>query len=122
MFDGLQRLIANGYQFTKSQRTRLNIAEAVADNCNFTEFMADTGIVTFGEKYQTSCTDLYDAYYLWCSMNAITANKRETFINWLKGNEERYQIKYVYHVPIEGGRHVRGFRGIKVNLTSRLKL
>ena len=121
MFEGLQRLIANHWQFTKSQRTCLNIAEAVSDNCNFVDFLSDKECITFGAEYQISCTDLYGIYLVWCNRNAITALKRETFINWLKNNEKQYNIKYVFHIQRGDGSHVRGFKGLKAKHSNRIE-
>lgn len=118
--NGLQRLIANGYRFTKSAKTVANIKEAVADNCHFTDFLADTDFIALSPDEQSSCIDIYDAYVIWCSRNAITPNKRDTLINWLKSNEGKYNIKYVYHVPIPGGGRVRGFKGIEVRCRSSI--
>jgi putative DNA primase/helicase len=112
MFDGLKRLIANNFRFTLSEKTKRNVAEVMADNCNIIEFLADDSYIRFGADLQASCNDLYGGYFQWCSRNALTALKRETFVNWLRNNETKYSIKYSYHVPSHDGGHVRGFKGI----------
>lgn len=113
MFDGLRRLIKNNFRFTVSAKTKQNISEVMAENCNIIEFLSDESYVTFGSDIQTSSTDLYAGYVHWCAENALTALRQDTFVGWLKSNERKYNIKYVYHVPGRNGRHVRGFRGIK---------
>ena len=115
MFDGLRRLIRNNFKFKLSEKTKRNIAEVMADNCNIIEYLADTRYISFSEDAQASSTDLYGGYYRWCTENALTALRQETFIGWLKSNERRYNIKYVYHVPSRNGGHVRGFKGIKTS-------
>lgn len=113
MFDGLRRLIKNNFHFTVSAKTKQNISEVMAENCNIIEFLSDTSYVSFGSDIQTSSTDLYAGYVHWCAENALTALRQDTFVGWLKSNERKYNIKYVYHVPGRNGGHVRGFRGIK---------
>ena len=113
MFDGLQRLIQNNFQFTISEKTRLNIAEALSDNCNIIDFLHDGSMMTFGTEYSVSCTELYNASFRGCGENALTALKRETFVTWLKNNEKKFSIAYNTHVPNEFGKSVRGFRGMK---------
>ena len=115
IFDGLKRLIKNDFHFTISEKTKRNIAEVMADNCNIIEYLADTRYISFSEDAQASSTDLYCGYYRWCAENALTALRQETFIGWLKSNERRYSIRYVYHVPSRNGGHVRGFKGIKTS-------
>lgn len=118
MFDGLQRLIRNNFRFTISERTRKNVAEVMAENCNIIEFLNDTEFVTFGSDYQVSCTDLYGGYVLWCSRNALTALKRDTFVSWLHSNEAKYDIRYDTNVIDVRNHRVRGFRGIRTNYMS----
>ena len=115
MFDGLQRLIQNNFQFTISEKTKLNIKEAMQDNCNIADFLLDTDRVTFGEKLSVTSSALYGNYYSWCEENALTALKRETFITWLKQNEEKFKIHYSTNIP-QNSRKIRGFKGIALNL------
>ncbi len=112
IFKGLQRLIANNFQFTVSEKTKKNISDVMRENCNIIEFLNDESYVFFGDSLQTSSTELYGGYVHWCSGNALTPLKQETFIGWLKTNADKYGIKYVYHVPKNDGGHVKGFRGI----------
>lgn len=113
MYDGLLRLLANNYRFTVSDRARQNVIETMQDNCNITEFMADTDKVMYGENLKVTSSALYGSYFSWCEDNAITALKRETFISWLKQNETEYNIKYDFNVP-RGNSRVRGFKGIAI--------
>ena len=114
MFAGLQRLISNNYCFTISEKSKQNVADMMSDNCNAIEFLRDDSVIVFGNEYQTSCTDIYEAYCSWCNANALSSLKRETFVNWLKSNQGKYNIKYTCNIPSSNGRRVRGFRGIYV--------
>lgn len=113
MFDGLRRLISNNFRFTISDKTKSNIAEALSDNCNIIDFLNDNNTVIFGKEHSVSCTDLYAIYSYWCSDNALTALKRETFVNWLKTNEKKFRIAYTNHVKSSDGKNVRGFFGVR---------
>ena len=111
MFDGLRRLIENRYRFTISERAKQNVRETMQDNCNITEFLEDTDRVIYGENYRITSSKLYDCYTRWCEDNALTSLKRDTFITWVKQNEEEFHIKYSTHIPNDG-KNVRGFTGI----------
>ena len=111
MFAGLQKLLANNYQFSLSERTRLNAAEMSSDNCNIIEFLST---VLFNETAEVSSAVLYGAYSRWCDVNALTAIKRDPFITWLKSNQQKYKIRYSSHITAVDGGCVRGFKGVYV--------
>lgn len=111
MYDGLRRLIENRYRFTISERAKQNVRETMQDNCNITEFLEDTDRVQYGENYRVTSSKLYDCYTRWCEDNALTSLKRDTFITWVKQNEDEFHIKYSTHIPNDG-KNVRGFTGI----------
>lgn len=116
MYDGLRRLIANNYRFTISEKARLNVKETMQDSCNIPEFLADSSRVTYGEKLCVTSSALYNSYYSWCEDNALTALKRETFISWIKQNEEKLKIHYSTNIP-SGGKNVRGFKGLALTFS-----
>ena len=111
MLEGLQRLIKNNYCFTVSDKSKRNVADMMADNCNVIDFLKDANTVMFGEDRQISSMALYDAYTDWCELNALTPLKRDTFINWIKTNQSKYGIRYDCNVMYNGHR-VRGFYGL----------
>ena len=113
MYAGLQRLLRNKYRFTLSEKTRRNIRDSVADNCNAFDFLADQSAVVFGSEYSVTCTDLYGVYEWWCRDNALTALKRDSFISILKANASKRSISYDYNVLNDQGKRVRGFKGMK---------
>lgn len=116
MYDGLRRLIANNYSFTISEKASLNVKETMQDSCNIPEFLADSSRITYGEKLHVTSSVLYNSYYSWCEDNALTALKRETFISWIKQNEEKLKIHYSTNIP-SGGKNVRGFKGIALTFS-----
>ena len=117
MLEGLQRLMANHFHFTVSDKAKRNNSEFASDNCNIIDFLADESVVYFGEGKQTSSVDLYKAYFDWCDMNALVPLKRDAFINWLKCNQERYKIQFDYNIQ-HMGKRVRGFKGIAASSLS----
>jgi putative DNA primase/helicase len=112
LFEGLQRLIARNYQFSLSERAKLNAAEMMSDNCNIIEFLTTA---TFADTAEISSTQLYSAYSAWCEQNALTAIKREPFITWLKANQRKYGVSYDFNIKCENGKRIRGFKGITTN-------
>ncbi|MBO6309003.1 MAG: DNA primase [Oribacterium sp.] len=117
MFEGLQRLISNNYEFTISGKTKANLDDLAAENCNIAEYLDDIGYISFAPEYSATSNDLYGGYSRWCGENGITALKQDTFTGWLKNNSERYGIKYDYNIPNRENRRVRGFRGIRTSYT-----
>jgi len=116
MFEGLKRLIANNFQFTISERTKRNLSDMAAENCNIAEFLADSEYVSFGESFEVSSNQLYGGYSHWCSVNGLTQLKQDTFTGWLKSNLTKYNIAYSTNIK-SGNNHVRGFKGIRTNYT-----
>ena len=109
MFVGLQRLLANNYKFSLSEKAKLNTAEMSSDNCNIIEFLST---VIFAETYEISSAVLYGCYAKWCDVNALTAIKREPFITWLKANQRKYNVRYSTNIATANGGFVRGFKGV----------
>jgi putative DNA primase/helicase len=113
LFEGLKRLIANNYQFTLSEKARLNAAEMSSDNCNIIEFLSSPNTVIFSDTAEISSAVLYGVYLKWCDENALTATKRDVFTGWLKTNQQKYKIQYSSHIATANGGCVRGFKGIQ---------
>ena len=60
MFEGLQRLIANNFCFTISDKAKENVSDMMSDNCNVIDFLKETSLVSFGADKQISsmtCTN-----------------------------------------------------------------
>lgn len=114
-FRGLQRLVGNNFRFTISEKARQNLDEAMTDNCNIIQFLADENYVVLGEG-ETPSTNLYSAYSRWCWSNALEPLKKHTFVAWLHDNQRRYGIQSDNHIKNDLGQGVRGFRGIKIKL------
>ena len=79
----MKRLINNNFRFTISEKTRRNVSEAMADNCNIIEFLSNKGYIEFGTDFRESTTNLYSGYIDWCHKNLLTELKKDTFSSWL---------------------------------------
>ena len=121
MYDGLLRLIKNNFQFTVSDKTRRNVAEVMADNCNIIEFLQDSAYISFGTDFEESTATLYNAYSDWCNKNLLIALKKDTFSSWLKSNSYKYGITFNNHIKVDARREVRGYKGIKTHYVSFLQ-
>ena len=122
MFKGLQRLYANDFKFTISQRTADNLQKSIEDSCNIIGFMQDEQLVKFDSDLECSTADLYSGYCYWCNLNSVTAMKKESFNLWVKQNHHRYNIIYSdYVIRHSNGKKARGYRGIDTTYRSIVK-
>lgn len=117
MFDGLRRLIRNNYRFTISEKTRRNIAEVMADNCNIPEFLEDRSYISLGSGYSESTQALYSAYVDWCHKNLMTVINQNTFSTWLRSNSAKWGMTATNHISVDN-REVRGYKGVKTHFRS----
>ena len=111
---GLLRLRNNNFVFTLSDEAMSNLCKAEAESNNIPEFMASTGYIEFRWGASTTSRQLYAAYENWCRDNAIHPLAQRTFSGYLREHLLDYNLDYTCHVPIPGGKHARGFRGIRV--------
>lgn len=81
MFKGLQRLYANDFKFTISQRTADNLQKSIEDSCNIIGFMQDEQLVKFGSDLECSTADLYSGYCYWCGLNSVIAENVYTHLD-----------------------------------------
>ena len=114
MFSGLQRLIANNFTFTISERAKKNIELLTEEMCNIQEFLEDKNYVEIGDNNSCSSKELCSSYREWCDTNALAPVKDNSVIHWLKDNAERLNIEYSKHIVNGNSINVRGFKGLKV--------
>jgi putative DNA primase/helicase len=110
MLEGLNRLIANNYEFTVSERTQQNTLEAMEDSNNIAQFMDSTGYIRLEEGTASRSVDLYTAYKRWCKDNLEHPLSAKSFSQFLLQNQGKYGIRYSKHVL---DNH-RGFHNILV--------
>lgn len=111
MFEGLQRLIANNFKFTISEKTKRNLESVIDESNNTVKFLQDSSFVELGSSYEESSANLYSAYKCWCAINLLEALSQNAFTRQLKSNSAKLGIEYTTHIK-QGKGEVRGFRGI----------
>ena len=112
--EGLQRLIANDYRFTLSERARENMAEAVSDGNNAVDFMRSEGYIRLKADAEASSRDVYAVYKLWCEDNVLHPLSARSLSAHLNENQREYNIEPTNNLYLPGGRRVRGYIGIEV--------
>ena len=114
MFEGLQRLTENEFEFTRSEKLKQNLAEVKEDNCNIIGFFKDEQFIEFDRNAESSTVRLYKNYCDWCEINGLIELKRDTFSGWLKQNQSKYNLTYSDYIFDGQEKKSRGYRGIKI--------
>ena len=112
-FEGLQRLVKNGFQFTESDRAKRNRELVKRDNNNVFDFLESEGYIRLKADACTSSKELYEVYKMWCEENSLHAIKARGFSDALIANQRRYNLEHTNNIINSSGRRVRGFVGIE---------
>ena len=112
-FEGLQRLVKNGFQFTESNRAKRNRELVKRDNNNVFDFLESEGYIRLKADACTSSKELYEVYKMWCEENSLNAIKSRGFSDALIANQRRYNLESTNNIVNSSGRRVRGFVGIE---------
>ena len=112
-FEGLQRLVKNGFQFTESDRAKRNRELVKRDNNNVFDFLESEGYIRLKADACTSSKELYEVYKMWCEENSLNAIKARGFSDALIANQRRYNLESTNNIANSSGRRVRGFVGIE---------
>ena len=110
--EGLNRLIAQGYAFTISQRTQRNMEEIRKTDNNVLDFLESIGYIMFEANTHATTRQLYRAYLRWCEDNADKPLAEKTFGNSLRQSERKWHIAYDKNLDIGHGKRARGYRGV----------
>ena len=121
-FEGLQRLAANNFKFTESDRTRGNREAVKRDNNNVYDFLDSDGYVRLKADLSASSKELYEAYQIYCTENNLPALKPRSFSEALIACQSRYNLEYCNNVTNAAGRRVRGFLGIEVLVRNHISV
>ena len=114
MFGGLQRLMANKFEFTVSKKSEQNLVEMKEDSCNIISYLKDNQFVEYDENSECPTAMIYKSYCRWCEINNLSELKKELFSSWLKANHVKYGLGYSDHVLDSQGKKARGYRGVKI--------
>lgn len=114
--EGLQRLMANGWEFTISDRSNEALNFAEEEGNSFLAFLRDGDVVEFGEDVSVSSRDLYLAYEKWCADNAVKPLAMRTVANYMRENLDTLALRF--DDKVDGV--ARGYFGIglKVEVTT----
>ena len=112
-FAGLQRLVANNFKFTESQRTKENREAVKRDNNIVLDFLESEGYIRLKADASISSKDCYDIYRMWCEENSLTVLKRRSFSDALVAACGKYNLEHCNTITNSAGRRVWGFMGIE---------
>lgn len=122
MLEGLQRLMANGWSFSQSQRIERNVDEMKDDIENVRLFLKDVDYVTLAEIEDITATtpEIYDCYQIWCDDNSYEPMGKRMVANFLKKHASVYGIEYTNKLK-RGEVHKRGYRHIQMKKETAAK-
>ena len=112
-FEGLQRLVANNFKFTESDRIRKNREAVKRDNNNIFDFMESEGYIRLKADASISSKELYEIYRMWCEENSLPPLKSRSFSDSVVANLSRYNLEHTNKITNSAGRRVWGFMGIE---------
>ena len=112
-YEGLKRLMANGFRFTESKRSIASREVLKQDANNVILFMEASDYIELDGKTTLSSKELFAVYTLWCGENGFTPLKQRSFSDYLVSNQRRYGITHGNAVRNVNGRRVWGFTGIR---------
>ena len=112
-FEGLQRLVANNFKFTESDRIRENREAVKRDNNNIFDFMESEGYIRLKADASISSKDFYEIYEMWCRENSLVPLKSRSFSDAMVANARKYNLEHCNNITNSAGRRVWGFMGVE---------
>ena len=112
-FEGLQRLVANNFKFTESDRIRENREAVKRDNNNIFDFMESEGYIRCKADASISSKDFYEIYRKWCEENSLAPLKARSFSDAMIANAGRFNLEHCNNITNSAGRRVWGFMGLE---------
>ena len=111
-FEGLQRLAANNYRFTESERVAENRENVKRENNNVEEFLQSEGYILRKADCSISSKELYEIYRMWCEENSFPSLKGRSFGDCMVALAPKYNLEYHNNVHNKAGRRVWGYEGL----------
>ena len=112
-FEGLQRLAANNFKFTESDRIRANREAVKRDNNNIFDFVESEGYIRLRADASISSKDFYEIYEMWCRENSLIPLKNRSFSDAMVANAGKYNLEHCNNITNSAGRRVWGFMGVE---------
>lgn len=111
--EGLRRLMKNRFHFTISDRARENLATAIKDGNNVSQFMESEGYFRFQADGEITSKEFYGLYLQWCEDNAVHPLASKTFSTYLNQREKEFNLEYTNKIHNRMGKRVWGYVGIE---------
>ena len=111
-FAGLQRLAANNFRFTESDRVAENRENVKRENNNVEEFLQSEGYILRKADCSISSKELYEIYRMWCEENSFPSLKGRSFGDCMVALAPKYNLEYHNNVHNKAGRRVWGYEGL----------
>ena len=111
--EGLQRLVANNFKYTESDRIRENREAVKRDNNNIFDFMESEGYIRRKADASISSKDFYEIYRMWCEENSLAPLKARSFRDAMIANAGRFNLEHCNNITNSAGRRVWGFMGVE---------
>ena len=112
-FEGLQRLVANNFKFSESDRIRTDREAVKRDNNNIFDFMDSEGYIRRKADASISSKDFYAVYRLWCEENSLSPLKSRSFSDAMVANAKKFNLEHCNNITNSAGRRVWGFMGVE---------
>ena len=112
-FEGLQRLVANNFKFSESDRIRENREAVKRDNNNIFDFMESEGYIRCKADASISSKDFYEVYRMWCEENSLAPLKARSFSDAMIANARKFNLEHCNNITNSAGRRVWGFMGVE---------
>lgn len=109
---GLQRLVANDFRFSESDRIKANRRLVHRDANNLITFLESEGYIKLKEDASIGSVELYQIYNIWCEENGFTPLKARSVSDFLIANQTKYGLNHCNTLINAAGRRVWGFHGI----------
>ena len=118
-FEGLQRLVANNFKFTESQRVQQNREAVKRESNNIFDFLESEGFVHLRPGASISSKELYDVYTFWCNQNMLPSLKSRSFSDAMVAVAAKYGLEHCNNILLSGKRRVWGYKGVEALVDPR---
>ena len=109
--EGLRRLMANGYNFTVSERAKRNLDESIYESNTVNGFLESEGYIKIEPGFSCSTKELYEVYLNWCEDNAYPSMSKGSFVQQMGMQAEQYGMVGSNNL-YENGKRLRGYAGV----------
>ena len=120
-FEGSQRLVANRFRFSESERSRQNRELLKQDGNNLLMFLESEDYIQFDSVCAATSKELMAAYAIWCDDNGFAPLKSRTVSDFLISNASKYHIEHTNNIHSVDGRQIWGGKGIRLMIDAGVR-